>query len=333
MIELVQAAEQKITEVIIKISNGYEDMDSDGDTVVASPWHTVKGRKRKTLEKQVKSSELQQNSDKTKTNKNRNVNSNTQIPKIANNTTKPPTTNNASVLKNLYYSNVQKHTATKKDWSIPSFLEAASGTKRKNNHFSVRCQFSMTPRTNSITNFKRVIKELVEFAQDIDLQVMVSPWKDDTIYGPINISDLANPQSYTFDIIHYIDKPPYSVIQVDTPLYCIGIKFSINLQPRHFMKKWNMKRQTYRQQNLSSYAISRAPMQKSSTSYLIGIAAGSTEEQDCDIINSRLEQITGIQGIEVSFENISLSDITNKFWSKANSLASATNPSKSSRSH
>lgn len=74
-------------------------------------------------------------------------------------------------------------------------------------------------------------------------------------------------------------------------------------------------------------------MQRSPTSYLIGIAAGSTEEQDCKIINSKLEQLTGIQGIEVSFQNISLADITSHYWTKANSLATAANSNKASRAH
>lgn len=104
---------------------------------------------------------------------------------------------------------------------------------------------SITPRTNSVTEFKRVTKELLDFAKDIDPTVMIMPWRDDAVYGPITSADLMNPHSYNFEITNYVDKPAYSVIQAGVPLYRLGVWFSVNIQPRTFLKQWNLKRQSY----------------------------------------------------------------------------------------
>jgi len=72
-------------------------------------------------------------------------------------------------------------------------------------------------------------------------------------------------------------------------------------------------------------------MQNSADSFLIGIAAGSSEDQDTKILNEELEKVTGIKGIEVSFQNFYQSGITNDFWDNANKRAKATGANESSR--
>jgi len=62
-------------------------------------------------------------------------------------------------------------------------------------------------------DFKRAAIELLSFAESIDPTVLILPTKDDTDFGPINVEDLKNPKSYVFDIVKYIDKPPYAPIQ------------------------------------------------------------------------------------------------------------------------
>ena len=61
-------------------------------------------------------------------------------------------------------------------------------------------------------------------------------------------------------------------------------------------------------------AGSLAEMQNSPTSYLVGMAAGSTEDMDYDAINEGLESIVGIKGIEVSYQNLYQPGITPEFW-------------------
>jgi hypothetical protein len=61
------------------------------------------------------------------------------------------------------------------------------------------------------------------------------------------------------------------------------------------------------------------------------IAVGSSENQDCDLLNKKLEEFTGISGIETSYQNIHQAGITPDFWKMANSKASLVNSDKMSR--
>jgi hypothetical protein len=217
--------------------------------------------------------------------------------------------------------------------AIPSYLEAVTHKKRKANKFNVRCNFSWTPRIGNVSDFKRAAIELLAFAESIDPSVMLLAWKGDSENGPINSVDLMNPKNYIFDIVKYIDKPPYAPIQPGVPIYRMGVFFSISIDKYTFVKKWNLKRQQLRKDNLVSHAITLAPMQNSYKAYLIGIAAGSTENQDCDLLNERLAAATGIKGIETSFQNINQTGITQDFWKIANKKALAASENKNSRAH
>lgn len=51
---LIQGTEQKIKEIVLKIAGQQDKIDSDEETVIASTWETVKGRKRKNRDNQIK---------------------------------------------------------------------------------------------------------------------------------------------------------------------------------------------------------------------------------------------------------------------------------------
>mmetsp|Transcript_14150 Transcript_14150/g.26570 ORF Transcript_14150/g.26570 Transcript_14150/m.26570 type:complete len:103 (+) Transcript_14150:759-1067(+) len=100
------------------------------------------------------------------------------------------------------------------------------------------------------------------------------------------------------DIIKlYFDKPARSPWQVGVPVYGFGIRFSTNLSQRQFIDKWNLQKRDYKAKNKVVYNISLAPTQKSPRAYIIGMAVGSTENQDLTLLNERLEAATGIKGI------------------------------------
>ena len=72
-------------------------------------------------------------------------------------------------------------------------------------------------------------------------------------------------------------------------------------------------------------------MQKSPTAYIVGIAAGSTEDMDYETINKGIEEIVGVKGVEVSFQNLYQPGITPEFWKIANKKAEGTKTPKNSR--
>jgi hypothetical protein len=215
--------------------------------------------------------------------------------------------------------------------SLASYMEAAKGKQRTPNSVSIRFTTSFTPRLSGVGEYKRVAKELLAYAKEIAQEVLLLPWDDSSGLGPINIEDLANPKNFTDTIRHYFDKPAYVTMQPGTPAYGIGIRFSVNCDKFQFYNKWNIKKREYKVNNRAAYTITMAPMQNSPTAYIIGIAVGSTENQDCELLNKKLEASTGIIGIETSYQNIHQAGITPDFWKMANNKASLINSDKMSR--
>ena len=112
--------------------------------------------------------------------------------------------------------------------SLASYAEAATGKQRSPNNNSISVTTSFTPRLSGAGEYKRVAKELLAYAKEVAPEVMLLPWNDHSGLGPIKEEDLANPKNYMDTIKHYFDKPPYVTMQPGTPVYGIGVRFSVN---------------------------------------------------------------------------------------------------------
>jgi len=217
--------------------------------------------------------------------------------------------------------------------SLATFAAAAKGKLRQPNQNSIRAIMSFTPRTASTTELKRVAMELLTYANEFEPDAMLLPWEDTNDYGPIKVSDLENPQVMHDAIRYYFNRPAKSAWQANVPIYGVGIRFSVNSNMNTFMDKWNINKKEYKLSNKIAHTINLAPMQKSPKSFIIGIAVGSSENQDNELLNARLEYDTGIKGIETSFQNIHQYGVTPEFWKMANSKALEVNKDKISRGY
>jgi hypothetical protein len=196
--------------------------------------------------------------------------------------------------KNPYVNDNKKGNKTKdtgsglsktKSSTLASYLQTAQGKQRSPNENSLRMTTSFTPRTTGTSDFKRVAKELLMYAMEFDPDVLLLPWDDNHGVGPISIDDLANPNTM-FDVInYYFDKPNYVNLQPGIPAYGIGVRFSTNLKKYEFINKWNIQKRDYKQQNKVAYTITMAATQKSNKAFIIGIAVGSSEDQDFELLN------------------------------------------------
>lgn len=229
----------------------------------------------------------------------------------------------------LLAEEIQKNQYAQK---MPTFLEKLKGKKREDNDYSVRVNFSFTPKTGTNGELKRVATELLEIANRIDKKAMLVVWEENmegVDLGPITINDLMNPYSFVQEIKNYVHKPKYIVLQPGNTAYKLGVKFSVSVKKYQFLRGWNAMKQSLKGENRTFYPITLAPMQNSPTTYLIGIAAGSSEDQDIELLNKKLGEVTGIQGIEMSFQNINQQGITNE----SNEKAAATGSHKSSKEY
>lgn len=232
---------------------------------------------------------------------------------------------NADKQPNTMAEETQK--STLKEQKLPTFLEKLKGQKRDNNEYFVRANFSFTPKTGSNGELKRIAIELLEIACWVDEKAMLSVWeerKSAVDLGSINMKDLMNPNTYFHEISQYINKPKYVNLQPGNTAYKMGVRFSVTMDKHQFLRRWNAMKQTLKEEKRNFYSLSLAPMQNSANAYLIGIAAGSSEDQDVELLNKKLADTTGITGIKTSFQNINQQGITNDFWKIANEKAVAT---------
>jgi hypothetical protein len=275
---------------------------SDDDTVVQtnheSQWQTV--------------------SDKKHSKKNISANDSTGYPNKIRNPYVPSNRNNE---KNMKKSALRQDGVSKS--SLTSYLEVTKDKFRQENKQSIRVTMSFTPRMSDLGELLRVAKELLTFGKEIDENILLLPWEEQAGYGPINIDDLANPRNIGEHIRKYFNKPSYVNFQPGSLVYGVGIHVSTNYAKHEFMLRWNLNKQSYKQNNWSAYSLALAPMQKSSSAFIIGIAVGSMEKQDYELLNEKLSTVTGIEGKEVSFQNINQAGITQEFWKLANDKASA----------
>jgi hypothetical protein len=212
-------------------------------------------------------------------------------------------------------------------------MEVVRGKRRSENNVSIRVTISFTPRTAGSGEYLRIARELLSFGKEIDPNILLLPWADAQELSPLNFDDMVNVKHHGDHIRKYINKPLYVNWRPGSPVYGIGIHFSTNFGKYEFLNRWNLKKQEYKHNNRAAHSITLAPMQKSPSAYIIGIAVGSTEKQDYELLNQKLQAETGIEGIEVSFQNINQAGVTQEFWKLANEQAMKVNADKYSREH
>jgi hypothetical protein len=301
---------------VTEIEN-WGDISSDDETVVqdnqeSTEWKTVVTRKT------LKTNKTTQNSSKNDKNGNIGIKN-------------PYDKNNSNIMNWKQQSDKQQEVGNKS--SLTSYLEITKDKMRKRNTYSIRVNMSFTPRTSGSGELMRIARELLTFGSEIDDKILLLPWDEQDGFGPINLDDLSNPRNLGENIRKYFNKPSYITLQPGSPVYGIGLHMSTELPKYEFMTRWNLHKQEYKKNNRSAYSLTLAPMQNSPTAYIIGIAVGSTEKQDYELLNKKLSMETGIDGIEVSFQNINQAGVTQDFWKLANDKAMMASKDKYSREH
>ena len=328
---------------IIGVAENTLDDISDDETVVTSTsaknsgdgeWKIVTSKMKKKTEASKKSPIV----SVLRTSKNQRYKVQKKIVITENNRTK---NDNRVTNSNLSYktsdtTDSETRSENEKQAKLPTFMEMLKKKKRKENQYQVRLNFSFTPRSATKGEIKRIAVELMQIAVSIDEKVLLLPWEnveDSVDMGPINLEDLANPSAYVKEIIKYIHKPKFVNLIPGQTAYKMGFRVSTTMHKYKFLRMWNSSKQRMKDYNSKYYTVTFAPMQNSAEAFMIGMAAGSSEDQDLDLLNKKLAEVTGIRGIEASFQNVNQKGITNDFWRIANEKAEATMSYKNSREY
>jgi hypothetical protein len=210
----------------------------------------------------------------------------------------------------------------------------ASATKMKQNQNQIRFNFSFNVRVNSPSEWRRVAKILLEQSQEIDRKSYILPWDDSKVenYQGITLDMVTNKLTMRDSMIAKYFNARGNMIPGKV-YYQAGVRFSTETDINQFIDQWNRNKRDRKERGLEVINIGHANMQNSADSFLIGIAVGSSEDQDTTILNKELETATGISGIEVSYQNFYQAGITNEFWDIANKKAKATGAHEMSRDY
>lgn len=220
--------------------------------------------------------------------------------------------------------------------SLTSDVETIKGNSRQLKKNKIRITMAFTPRTIGTGDFRRVAQEISKYTQDFNYAtlLLLPCWDKNSELGRISLKDLENPHALHNVIKYYFDKRPCANWQLGVPMYGIGIWMSANMDKYEFINRCNIQKREYTEMKKVVLTINLASMQKSSNkNYNIGIAVGSTENQDYEILNKKLEEERGIKGIEISFQNVNQSGISQDFGKMANIKANNTNKDKFSWDH
>jgi len=91
--------------------------------------------------------------------------------------------------KNKTMHNEKETTVMSKEQSsLASFADKIKSRKRSPNANSVRVNMSFTPRMLGSEELKRIAREMLTYANEMDGNAMLLPWEDSEEYGPITLT-------------------------------------------------------------------------------------------------------------------------------------------------
>jgi hypothetical protein len=128
-----------------------------------------------------------------------------------------------------------------KNWCNPShwphlqwWQEKTKGSKQKLCEGQVIIPF--TPRTTSTVKWKWIAMEFFMYANEI--KYIVTPMgRQQYACGPINSSDMANPQMMHGSNRQYFSRPVRAVWQAGVPIYGVGVRFLTNCTVHEFINR------------------------------------------------------------------------------------------------
>ena len=239
----------------------------------------------------------------------------------------------------------QKEQDTKKkatkQVTMQTYASKAKGTKREPHEGMIRLRFRYNaPKDSKSTKppISDLLYTLVETARELDKDSMIMPWDDSSEnLGPLKLQDFNYANKVTLgDMKKYLDLPFDVKTQGFTPgrtEYQLGVRFTTTLEVRTFKNAWDLQKKDRLDSKKKFVAMKLAEHQTSPRAYLIGVAAGSTENMEFKSINEGLQKATGIQGIAVNYQTFHQTGITKPMWNIAYKKADTASTDKRSRAH
>ena len=162
---------------------------------------------------------------------------------------------------------------------------------------------------------RTAITELLKEAQNVDPTFGIMAWRDakalPTLFSAVGIQK----EPYNV-LIHYL-RPPMRGRSLQSIQKGRNFKWRIQAtfdsKPDNFIKTWN-------RMDSRRFFATDFPVQAENC-WQVGFCMGSTEGQVTTKINAELEGVTGIKGIQASWQNIWQREVTPSLWKEAKKKA------------
>lgn len=203
----------------------------------------------------------------------------------------------------------------------------------------IRIKFQFTP-TFSANDPREIIGNILEHLEEIDDRAQVIQWDEEgskNNVGPIKKRDLIQSSNFPkSELKKYVSVPSSTIREGYTQgmkIWNVQVQINTIVKKENFRALWVSKKKQVIGKGQKFTSINMSCIQDAPKAILIGMAQGSTEGMNEEIINNKLEEVVGVKGIRVSYQTIHQPGITKKLWENANRKAKEVNAPKSSRDY
>ena len=166
-----------------------------------------------------------------------------------------------------------------------------------------------------VTALRQTLEECIDQGQRIDSTFGIIPWKMSKPLPTIFTKQKIPKMTYD-EVLSYL-RPPMQGASLQQVKQGRNFKWKVNTtfnsETKLFADRWG-------RATLNTFYVSDYPTQSEQT-FCVGMCMGSTEKQILGKINENLGEITGIEGITASIQNIYHRGITPTLWKEARTMA------------
>ena len=204
-------------------------------------------------------------------------------------------------------------------------LDDSVTNKEEKEEKMIRLRFNFNPDRTSMNApamaaaNRALLNNLINCVNKVDKKAKIKTWKGPGGRGmqKENIETMD-----TSRMEEHLDQTETGVNWYESGkmVYKMGLRVATNVPIHVFLMRW----QDFRKNDIRKWVpVYQSESQKYAKVYQVGFCLGSTEGQNVELLNSRIEKEMDNTQIEMSFQSINQAKVVSEYWKKANDKAKA----------
>lgn len=210
--------------------------------------------------------------------------------------------------------------------SFSDIIKAGIKPKYLENTVRYRCQLRFNKAKAEIDHMKETLKTALDIAKSVDSSAQLVTLGRDAMNikneMEINKLDRESIKSY---IDWRVDRNEVNQVKIKHSQNKVGIRITYSIDKLAFFNRWRAMRKPSKEQLRNYFAIRLDKVQNGTRAYQVGMFIGTSHSQNLERLQKEIEQATGIEGIEVSYQDIYQVGATEELREKAYQKADAYN--------